>query len=236
MAPSWTQTVARLPSVLRRIFGTRFDKTPIQTADKLIEFIHSRSAYVAQTSLYGYLKTRMGTKFRYVFTDEKFLPSINHSKWLTYGACLSDLSIFAAATSAKGNRLEPKQIRDLAEYCFAMALERTFNDEASAGAIEQVREAFFARLDDVHWTDAAVGEAAFATSPQVLIDSAPIAEALKKEDREIVTNSIRFRWRDIREQLRKRIDEDAICADWLSKAGLDTSQNRQAQSTLRCLC
>ena len=36
----------------------------------------------------------------------------------------------------------------------------------------------------------------------------------KKEDEEIVTNSIRFRWRDIREQLRTRIDRDTICEGW----------------------
>ena len=226
MALGWTQTVAGLPSVLRKIFGTRFDKSPIQTVDKLIEFIHTRSAYVAQTALYGYLKTRMGTRFRYVFTDEKFVPSINHSKWLTYGACLSDLSIFAAAMSAKTNRLQPTQIRALAEQCFTTALEHTFDDDDSAKVIEEVREAFLARLDDVHWPNAAVGEAAFAASPQVLIESAPIADALKNEDRNIVINSIRFRWRDVREQLRRRIDAEAICAEWLSTSGLDLPQNR----------
>ncbi len=208
---------------MRRIFGARFDKSPIQTVDKLTEFVKSRAAYIAQTSLFGYLKTRMGTKFRYVFTDDKFLPSINHAKWLTYCACLSDLSIFAAATAAAENRLDPALTRNLAAHIFSLSLEDTFDDDDARNVIDDVGAAFEARLDDTHWPTAAVGEAAFVASPQVLIDSAPIADALKHEDRDIVINSIRFRWRDIREQLRKRIDADAICADWRPKSEADAT-------------
>ena len=87
-----------VPRNWRRIFGVRFDKSPIQTLDSLVEFIQSRAAYVAQTALYGYLKTRMGTRFRVIFEDDEFAPSINNAKWSTYGACLSDLTVFAAAT------------------------------------------------------------------------------------------------------------------------------------------
>ena len=86
---------ASLVGNFRRIFGIRFDKSAIQNFDSLTEFVQTRSAYVAQTSLYGYLKTRMGTRFRQVFEDDKFLPSINLAKWQTYGACLSDLTVFA---------------------------------------------------------------------------------------------------------------------------------------------
>ena len=85
-------------------------------------------------------------------------------------------------------------------------------------AIDEVRaeivERFEARIKLTHWPNAAIGENAFTSSPEVLLDSAPIADELKEHDIEIVTNSVRFRWRDVREQLRKRIDRDAICAEW----------------------
>ena len=69
----------------------------------------------------------------------------------------------------------------------------------------------------MHWPNAAMGEASFTESPSVLIDTAPIADHLKKEDVDIVTNSIRFRWRDVREQLRTRIDADAVSRDWMAR-------------------
>jgi hypothetical protein len=206
--------VALIPGKWRRNFGIRFDKSAIQNVDSLAEFIQTRSAYVAQTSLYGYLKTRMGTRFRQVFEDDKFLPSINQAKWLTYGACLSDLTVFAAAIAGAGNRLGTNEISDLARKCFAAAVQQTFDGAEAGEARAGIVERFEARIEQTHWPDAAIGENAFTSSPGVLLDSAPIADELKERDAEIVTNSIRFRWRDVREQLRKRIDRDAICAEW----------------------
>ena len=41
---------------------------------------------------------------------------------------------------------------------------------------------------------------------------APVIDEYKALDREIVTNSIRFRWRDARDQLRRRLDAPALAA------------------------
>ena len=156
----------------------------------------------------------MGTRFRQVFEDDKFLPSINQAKWRTYGACLSDLTVFAAALTGAENRLGENEIPDLARKCFETAVRQTF-EGAEAGEVRaDIVERFEARIKQTHWPNAAIGETAFTSSPRVLLDSAPIADELKEQDVEIVTNSIRFRWRDVREQLRKRIDRDAICAEW----------------------
>ena len=203
-----------IPGKWKRIFGIRFDKSAIESIDNLAEFIQTRSAYVAQTSLYGYLKTRMGTRYRQVFEDDRFLPSINKAKWRTYGACLSDLTIFAAALTGFENRLEKTDISDLARKCFEAAVQQTFNDAEAEEVRAEIVESFEARVNRTHWPNAAIGENAFTSSPKVLLSSAPIADELKEQDFEIVTNSIRFRWRDVREQLRKRIDCDAICAEW----------------------
>ncbi|HSG94665.1 MAG TPA: hypothetical protein VLA28_04045, partial [Afifellaceae bacterium] len=197
-------------------FAIRFDNSPIQTVESLVEFVQTRSAYVAQTSLYGYLKTRMGTRFPQIFEDEAFLPSINNAKWRTYAACLSDLSIFAAATAAKESGFSDREIMDVARYCFQASMRQTFDDTEAGGMGDDIAARFDERIGSVAWHEAAAGEKAFTFSPLELIDSAPIAEEFKQLDREIVTNSIRFRWRDVREQLRKRIEREAICADWRS--------------------
>ena len=208
--------VASAASKLRRIFAVRFDKRRIQTVENLVEFVQTRAAYVAQTSLYGYLKTRMGTRFPQIFKDDAFLPSINNAKWRTYAACLSDLAIFAAATSGIENGLDEPEISGLARHCFQTAMRQTFNDAEAGGMSDEFAARFDERIGSLAWHDAAAGEKAFTSSPLELIDSAPIADELKQLDKEIVTNSIRFRWRDVREQLRKRIDRQAICADWRS--------------------
>ena len=54
---------------------------------ELKKFIQGKSAWVSQETLYGYLKTRMGTKYVLMFEDEIFLESINKAKWNIYSEC-----------------------------------------------------------------------------------------------------------------------------------------------------
>ena len=49
----------------------------IRSKEDLKDFIQARSAHVTQTTLYGYLKTRMGHKFTLMVDDEIFSKSIN---------------------------------------------------------------------------------------------------------------------------------------------------------------
>ena len=209
-----SRIIASVPSRWRRFFAIRFDNSRIQTVDNLVEFIQTRAAYVAQTSLYGYLKTRMGTRYRQIFEDEEFLPSINSAKWRTYAACLSDLAVFAAATAGIEDGLSDREITELARYCFKTAVRQTFDDAEADKMRSEIAARFDKRISSVVWHDAAAGEKAFTSSPLELINSAPVAEEFKQLDKEIVTNSIRFRWRDVREQLRKRIGREAIRTDW----------------------
>ena len=70
-------------------FGTRRDKGPIDSPEKLNQFVATRSAFIAQKTLYGYLKTRMGTSYPRMFEDDVFVSSINIAKMHVFSACLS---------------------------------------------------------------------------------------------------------------------------------------------------
>ena len=52
----------------------------IRSNEDLKDFVQARSAHVTQTTLYGYLKTRMGHKFTLMVEDEIFSKSINLAK------------------------------------------------------------------------------------------------------------------------------------------------------------
>jgi hypothetical protein len=203
-------------SRFRRIFSIRFDKSPIDSSVDLIVFVQTRSAYVAQTSLYGYLKKRMGIKYPLMFQDENLLVSINLAKWRIYASCLSDMAVFSAAIVGAEGRLNERQISDFARFCFDSAVAQTFAETDYEELQEEIRAEFATRTETVNWANAALGENAFTTSPAALVHWAPIADRLKVYDKEIVTNSIRFRWRDVREQLRKRIVPEEIASRWQS--------------------
>jgi len=193
----------------------RFNKGPLDTVDALVEFIETRAAYVAQTSLYGYLKTRMGMKYATIFQDDEFAPSLAIAKWNVFASCLSDLTIFAVSTAVQNIDSSEFDREAFANHCFIKAARTVIDDLDFKDILDTSIEQFGQRTKRTNWEKAAIGENAFLQSPKDVVGFAPILSELKELDTEIVINSTRFRWRDVREQLRKRIDGDAVVKDWL---------------------
>ena len=204
-------------SSLLRALRIRSDRSTINNADRLVQFVHTRSAYVAQTSLYGYLKTRMGRKYVEIFKDAKFAPSLNTAKWQVFAACLSDLCVHSVALAAKQGQLNADEAAGLARQCYRQCVEQTFKGDLAAGLAPAAVEDFEQRCRTVIWPNAAIGANAFTRSPKALADASPVSEEFKRLDRRIVENSVRFRWNDVRHQLERRLDGAALCASWRSR-------------------
>ncbi len=203
------KTAVGLGSIVER-FRPRFERHRLDTPDRLADFLRTRSSYVAQTSLYGYLKTRMGTSYRIYFEDDTFSASIRMAAVKLFLSCLADLTVFAAALSERDGSLPPDGAAALAQHCFRLAAERGLADAGAGPVPAETLERFDLRLRAADWTAAADGRHAFAGSEADLVRFAPVIDEYKELDREIVTNSIRFRWRDAREQLRRRLDAPAL--------------------------
>ncbi len=180
----------------------------------LAEFVGTRSAYIAQTALYGYLKTRMGTQFTRYFEDGMFSAAIRDAVEKQLLSCLADLAVFSAATASQGARMGPDRTSALALHCFREGHCHALPDGGEGTMPNAVLERFEMRIRRTDWAREAEGRNAFVRSEADLIQNAPVIDQFKREDGEIVTNSIRFKWRDVREQLRTRIDRDAICREW----------------------
>ena len=76
------------------LFRAFIPKNKIKDLDELENFIQSKSAWVSQVTLYGYLKTRMGTRYVLHFENDKFMGSVNLAKWNIYAVALQDLTFF----------------------------------------------------------------------------------------------------------------------------------------------
>jgi hypothetical protein len=196
------------------LLRTRRDTTPIDSVPALETFVATRSAYIAQKTLYGYVKTRMGIRYPAMFEDKNIIASLNIAKMHVFAACLSDLTICAVATALHGRPLGNDARQEMARRCYAVGLrENTTGARAEFSAQDCIDE-FDRRLADTDWQRGALQPENFTRSPLALLRWAPIADNLKKFDSEIIENSVKYAWRDIREQFRKRIDGDAVAADW----------------------
>ena len=57
----------------------------------------------------------------------------------------------------------------------------------------------------------------FSESPRTLVECAPIVEELKHLGEEIVRNSVRVRWQEVRMELRRDLDAEALMASEVSR-------------------
>lgn len=203
-----------------RVFAARFvarrANGPINSVGELKRFVAGRSAFVAQHKLYGYLKTRMGTRWPSMFEDDVFIKSVNIAKMHVFASCLSDLTVHAVAAATAGSALTSDERTEFARQCYDAGIDEN-RDHVPDGAEAKWRRAFDARLEDVHWENMAAGGNAFSESPKALFRWAPIADELKRYDGEIIKNSVVFAWTEHIHALRRRLAPDAVVDDWRAR-------------------
>ena len=202
-------------ALLREFLGrlwSRRDTGPIDSEAAVARFVAGHAAFVAQKTLYGYLKTRMGTRYPSMFEDDVFTRSVDIAKMNVYAACLSDLSIFAVA-HALADGSDDARRRELARHCVVEALAENAAGAPPEFAAGAAIESFFRRLDGIDWADGALSRDNFTESPKALYRWAPIAPELKEQDADIVQNSISFAWSEVRQSYLRRLDPAAVQAD-----------------------
>ncbi len=196
---------------LRGYFGLgKHGAQAIDHPHALRAFLHSRASQVSQTSLYGYMKTRAGTRFPELFTTPALLTSINIAKWHIWLACLSDLTVYSGVLLRLRTAAPSAQIHALLGRVFAQVMHEIGAPAEAGDAFaaharavqERIAAADFAKLQD--------DDSAFTASPQALVHWAPIADELKNRDTEIIRNSVRFRWQEIRRNLRTQLRAEAL--------------------------
>jgi hypothetical protein len=189
----------------------RRDTAPLNSVEALERFVSGRSAFVTQKKLYGYLKTRMGTKWPTVFADDVYRQSINIAAAQIFAASLSDLTIHAVATALEGDSISNETKTAIARRIFKFGIAENEGVNMAYGLeSESARADFEKRLEGTDWTFGALRAENFNRSPAALLKWSPIADELKKFDGEIVENSMKFAWIDVRRDFAARLDAPAI--------------------------
>ena len=187
---------------LLAMFKSILPKKKINNLDDLEDFIQKKSAWVTQVTLYGYLKTRMGTKYVLHFDNEKFLGSINKAKWNIYYVALQDMIFYSLSYL---NITKNFQENGHAKKIYHSILEREKLNGMPEEVIEKARKLFEERCDNIDWKKYS-DDLPFNKSALALYEWAPIAEELKTLDRKIVLNSMILKWDNIKEEFQKLIN------------------------------
>ena len=187
---------------LLAMFKSILPRKKIRDLTDLEDFIQKKSAWVSQVTLYGYLKTRMGTKYVLHFDDEKFLGSINTAKWNIYSIALQDLTFY---TLSYLKVIKNYQNTEKSKIIYNSILEKEKNNGMPEDIINSAKTIFQERYDNINW-EKYFNNLPFNKSALALYDWAPIAEELKTLDRKIVLNSMILKWDNIKEEFEKLIN------------------------------
>ena len=186
---------------LLSLFKAFIPKKKIKNNQDLAEFIQKKSSWVSQVTLYGYLKTRIGTRYVLMFDDEIFLSSINKAKWNIYSIALQDLTFY---TISYLNVFHNYNNTSIAKEIY----EEIINNEIKNGMPEEValrgKNKFQERFNKIDWNKY-YNSWPFNESALALYEWSPVAKELKTLDRKIVLNSMILKWENIQDEFAKLI-------------------------------
>ena len=168
-------------------FTNKFRK--INSKEDLKNFIQERSAHVTQTTLYGYIKTRIGSRYAMMFEDEVFLKSINLAKWNIYMAALTDCTFYVFSYLIDKKNLKKNDALEI----FIEIIKKEKSNGLDDKLFENTKLEFNQRLKEIDW-EVYHQNNPFKNSGLSLLKWSPIAENLKVLDKEIVLNSIKLKW------------------------------------------
>ena len=183
------------------LFKAFIPKKKIDNFDTLEDFIQTKSAWVTQVTLYGYLKTRMGTRYVLHFENDVFMSSVNLAKWNIYAVALQDLTFFTFSYLKKNFQYNGVE---KAKEIFLKILDDEISNKMPLDIIENAKKSFDERLKNINW-DLYYDDLPFNPSALSLYKWAPIAEDLKTLDRKIVLNSVILKWDIVKKEFTERI-------------------------------
>jgi hypothetical protein len=183
------------------LFKAFLPKKDLNNLNDLEDFIQTKAAWVTQVTLYGYLKTRMGTRYVLHFENDEFMKSVNLAKWNIYSVSLQDLSFYIFSYLKTNSNYQEV---DKAKEIFLKILDDETSNKMPANVIEEAKKNFEDKFQNMDWNNYC-NNLPFNSSALSLYKWAPIADELKELDRKIVLNSVILKWDVVKKEFIERI-------------------------------
>ena len=195
-------TIKDFKIYLFALFKAFIPKKKIKNLDEIENFIQTKSAWVTQVTLYGYLKTRMGTRYVLHFENDEFMKSVNLAKWNIYSVALQDLTFFIFSyLKVNFNYQNLTQAKEI----FLKILDDETTNKMPIEIIDEAKNNFSERIQNINW-DIFYKDLPFNPSALSLYNWAPIAEELKKLDRKIILNSMILKWDIVKKEFEELVE------------------------------
>ena len=182
----------------------------IDEIESLMSFVLSRSSFIAQVSLYGYLKARAGTRYVSLIKDPVFASSMKTARNRIFFVCLMDLTLHVIKTIYTRKKHNFQNLDPFARQFFIQTLAKAPEEVFESLEQEKVILEFEKHLSRHNWSSNDDSHESFSGSRSALLKWAPVVEEFKIQDEEIVSNSIHFKWLRVCQEFEKMTDFEKI--------------------------
>jgi hypothetical protein len=209
--------VVQAIAALRRLVGHRH-RPSVTAAGELTEFLAAHSAYVAQRSVIEYCRARTGVNWDKLLAEPSFLERLEVCRWEAYGVVLAEVAELALI------RLRRQGANDAGTYLPALVQaahaalhrhpvpgHRTSWSDAADAVEHHLARALLAPPRPVHLLG--------LHSADVIFELLPIHPDLRREDREMFRNSLRFAICGVFDAMTRQFDVAALEAALMVAAG-----------------
>lgn len=208
---------------LMGIFPRRRHPT-VDTADALRDFCRRHAAFIAQKCAIDYSRTKAGLFSYQLFKEQAFIDALTRCRWEGYAAVLADILIVMEGflRPIAGDDATRVADRLAAWYPAILALDPPPAHRPGGWADAEAR--FAARMAAAAAAPPR-GPAAVATvSGRLLYEALPIHTNHRDLDQEMVVASVCFRMVSLWQEMERRIDRAAVCADLIGDGDDDRAR------------
>jgi hypothetical protein len=187
-------------------------KPPIDTREKLIEFLDTRAAFLIQKNIFDYARARSGPYFSQIIKEQAFKDSVEVARWTGFPTGLAALAeIVRGVLFNEANR---KALNDAVSSATLSAFDKYPVPAALGEDIwKKARETLIERLALIDTHPPKFAKDVILPYAQVLYDSQPIHEELRKRDFEMIQAQLRINLVTMHDEFEKRVDKPSLLAD-----------------------
>ena len=181
----------------------------VETLAELCNAIGEGAAFIAQGAGYAYIRARSGLMGPRLMQDAGFGASMDRCKWEGFSAIAGDLILIVETELRPHGSVSAEFWRRL--YREVLAAQAMPAHRAGAGWADRIAD--FDRALDAHLALPTRGvETLCEHGAEVLLEFAPVEDRIRKYDREMVVNNVKFRVIEHIDALRRRADWQALAA------------------------
>lgn len=201
---------------LLRALTVGLRRPPVRDLSAFRGALAAGAAYLAQGASYSYIRARSGLMGPRLMQDEAFGRGMERCKWEGYAAVAQDL-VLAAEAELRGRAEVPEAVWcDL--YRAVLEAEPVPEHRRPGGWGDRIDE--FARRLAVQRAGPAPALVEIAVhGGSVIVEYAPVEDAIREFDREMVVNNTVFRFVDHWTDLRRRVDWAALARELAAAGG-----------------